>query len=363
MKRLMVNLSKNAYSVIICNDFQTIVQEIKSEVGGTAKIVVITDTTVSGLYLNSLMKQLLTCYSIVLSYCICPGEQSKNLDNAVRLYQYLLQNEISKTDCILALGGGVVGDLAGFVASTYKRGIPYIQVPTTLLSQVDSSIGGKVGFNFQGIKNAIGSIYQPKLVYINTDTLASLSTRQINNGIAEIIVHACIADKQLLEFVLTSKSLIYSNDPGVMEKLITWNCKIKAQVVAEDEKDENVREKLNFGHTFGHAIESIELSHMLHGECVAIGIIAAFIIAQEKGMVCDADVNKIRKAIEDIGLPTRVYDPELTVEHLVEKIKQDKKVRNNRLRLILPTCIGAVVPVNSDLSQINFGCLDHLFAG
>ena len=268
------------------------------------------------------------------------GEKSKAIETVEIVYRFLLKNNFSRSDLIVTLGGGVMGDLGGYVAATFLRGISYIQIPTTLLSQIDSSIGGKVAINFKGVKNIIGAFYNPKLVYINTGVLDTLPEREYRCGLAESLVHALIADKDLAYFIHKNTSGNYRIDNEIIPRFIYWNCTIKANIVMQDERDTGIREILNFGHTFGHALESLFGYKYRHGECVSVGIASAFKIALFYNLIQKDSFNEIIGILADIGLPIKFDN--VNWEEVVEKIRFDKKYSSDNIKLILPTEIGKV---------------------
>lgn len=273
------------------------------------------------------------------------GEQHKNLETVSRLYSLLVDACIERASPVIALGGGVAGDTAGFVAATYLRGVPFIQCPTTLLAMVDASVGGKVGVNLPQGKNLVGSFYQPSLVVADTETLATLPGREIRCGLAECVKHAVIRDAGLFDWIGTHLSAIMAMESDIMTELVSRNVRIKVQVVTEDEKEAGLRAHLNFGHTFAHAIEATNgygtTDGYTHGEAVSLGMVAATQVALDTGR-CDLHVaNEIKSLLDRIGLPTRAKKLAST-ETLVKAMRLDKKVCDGRLRLVLPDQIGSV---------------------
>jgi 3-dehydroquinate synthase len=257
-----------------------------------------------------------------------------------------LDNKFNRTSTLIALGGGVVGDIAGFAAATFMRGINFIQVPTTLLSQVDSSVGGKVGVDFEGNKNIIGSFYQPKMVYINVNTLKTLPLNEMKAGLAEVIKHAVIDDAELLDYVDYNITKILECDEETLQYMIKTNCSIKSRIVEQDEKETELRANLNFGHTIGHAIESIYDFKYLHGECVSLGMVSIFKLARYLEMVDEKDLKKLEWILEKAGLPTRL--PGIEVDKVFEKMSVDKKRKSTKMLLVLPRGIGEVIQISMD---------------
>jgi len=268
------------------------------------------------------------------------GEEEKSLETAGRLYNELTGVYAERTTPILALGGGVIGDLAGFVAATYLRGVPLIQVPTTLLAQVDSSIGGKVAVNHDQLKNMIGAFYQPRLVVTDVGTLKTLPTKEFTNGLAEVIKYAVIWDKELFIYLEGNLDKVRALDEMTLGEIVFRTVKIKAIIVEKDERDMGLRSILNYGHTVGHAIESVSDFEMGHGEAVAIGMLAAARISNQLGFLDRREVIRLKGLIEEAGLPTKFEN--LEVGQIIQAMKHDKKVLEGKVRFILPRTIGEV---------------------
>lgn len=351
MKKLFVNLMENSYPIFINSNYDG-VSECLHEFCSDSKIVIVSDTNVNYYQSEELIQTLKSSGYDIYKYVFEAGEKSKNLDTVVDIYKFLLALGVDRNDIILAFGGGVVGDIAGFVAATYLRGIKFVQIPTTLLAQVDSSVGGKVGVNFNNCKNIVGAFYQPKFVYINTNSLRTLPIREIRSGLAEIIVHCLIGDSFLFEYIEANFAKIFQHDNDVLKYVISKNCLNKIAVVEQDEKDQGLRAILNFGHTIGHAIESVYNFELLHGECVSIGIVGAFRIACHIGMTDEGTLLRVINILNKIGLP--YYLEGLDVDKVFYQMLFDKKIVNNTLTFILPKSIGQVIqhPVgNRDLIQ------------
>jgi 3-dehydroquinate synthase len=276
------------------------------------------------------------------------GEEQKSLETAGRLYHKLTRSFAERTTPVLALGGGVIGDLSGFVAATYLRGVPLIQIPTTLLAQVDSSIGGKVAVNHGSLKNRIGAFYQPRLVISDTSTLKTLPTGEITDGLAEVIKYGIIRDAGLFDYIEDNLKKIKSLDDRAIEATVYRSARIKAEVVAEDERDFGLRNILNYGHTIGHAIEAVSDFKVRHGEAVAIGMIAAAKISNCIGCLDTNSVKSITDLIARAGLPAEL--PKLELNRLVRAMKHDKKILQGKLRFVLPRTIGEVF-ITDDVSQ------------
>lgn len=324
---LNVNIPNNEYDIIIKKGiFNNIHDEISKVFKGN-KIFVVTDENVNNLYGNNFSNK------IVLK----PGEESKSLENLEKIYDELASFNMTRSDLILALGGGVVGDIAGFAASTYLRGVPFIQIPTTILSQVDSSIGGKVAVNLSFGKNLVGSFYQPKLVLIDPDILYTLPTRYLNDGLAEVIKYGCIRDKSLFNSLSSygDKDELFKN----IENVIFTCCNIKREIVERDEKDLGERMILNFGHTIGHGIERyFNYERYTHGEAVAIGMCLITKFSEDMGLTVKGTYERIKNLLLKFNLP--IDCPIDDREKLLEGIFLDKKSNSNSINLILLREIG-----------------------
>lgn len=340
MTRLFVNLQENSYPIFIRRSYDLLCQCL-DELGSVSKIIIISDINVDYYQSEELILVLKSQGYDIYKYVFEAGDKSKNLDTVESIYRFLVTHSVERNDVIIAFGGGVVGDIAGFVAATYLRGIKFVQVPTTLLAQVDSSVGGKVGVNFNKLKNIVGAFYQPKFVYINTNSMKTLPIREIRSGMAEVIVHCIIGDSCLFEYIETHIASIFQHDNAVLEHVISKSCSIKISVVEQDEKDQGIRAILNFGHTIGHAIESIYDFKISHGECVAVGIVGAFKIARYMGFTDDKAVNRVINILKKIGLP--YFLEGLDVDRVFSQMFFDKKVLNNTLKFILPKGIGEVI--------------------
>lgn len=339
MQEIQLELENNKYSININDSFSNISDNLMS-LTENKKIIIITDDNVAKLYLQELIDSLKADRRVIFTFVMEHGEPNKNIHTVMKIYDYLLEIHADRFDLIISLGGGVVGDIAGYVAATYLRGIDFIQVPTTLLAQVDSSVGGKVGIDYNGMKNIVGAFYQPRLVYINIKTLKTLPRREIVAGLAEVMVHGLIADADLITFVRNNFNQIMSVNTEVTEQLIYRNCCIKANIVKLDEKEKGLRKILNFGHTVGHAVESLYEYQYNHGECVSIGIVAAFKLAVSKDLISVEDMEYVKNILVEIGLP--IYIEGIKWEKIVQRISYDKKTINNRTSFIFPTKIGHV---------------------
>ena len=327
--RLTVTYNELKYDVII---EQNCLDKTDLYLNLNRKVLVVTDSLVPIEYAN----KVITKSKHGFLYVIESGEKSKCFDNYAKIINYLIENEFSRTDCIVAVGGGVVGDLAGFVASTYMRGIDFYNIPTTLLSQVDSSIGGKTAIDFNGVKNVVGAFYPPKMVLIDSNTLKTLDSRQLHSGLVEAIKMGLTSNCCLFELIENSKDLYFD-----LEKIIVEALKIKKEVVEIDPKEQNLRKILNFGHTIGHAIESNgKFNELLHGEAVGIGMLYF-----SSNNVKERLINVLNK----YNLPTSV---DLTKEELMKFIKLDKKRKGEHITIVKVNEPGSYVLENIKIEQL-----------
>ena len=340
MKKVRVRLGSTGYNIHIGPGLLTQTGAKLKEIGFSDKLVIITDPTVKSLYGNNLKESLTRNGFKVLILEVPEGEEQKSLETAGRLYHELTDFYAERTTPILALGGGVIGDLAGFVAATYLRGVPLVQIPTTLLAQLDSSIGGKVAVNHGLLKNKIGAFYQPRLVISDITTLETLTTGELSDGLAEAIKYGVIWDEELFTYLEQNINQIKSLDDRVLETIVFRSAKIKAEVVEKDERDFGLRSILNYGHTVGHAIESVSELKVRHGEAVAIGMLAAARISNKLGFLDQNEVIRLKNVIARAGLPTET--PHLHLEKLIQAMKHDKKILQGKIRFVLPKSIGEV---------------------
>ncbi len=338
MKKVEVNLGLNSYQIVIGSGLLAETGQRLKELGLSGKLVIITNPTVQKLYGDSLKQALLRDGFQVTMLTVADGEEQKSLETAGRLYTELSEAYTERGTPILALGGGVIGDLAGFVAATYFRGVPLVQIPTTLLAQVDSSIGGKVAVNHGLLKNEIGSFYQPRLVISDTGVLKSLPPGEFANGLAEVIKSAVIRDRDLFAFIEANLDKIKSLDEEVLEEVVFRTASIKAEVVAKDETDLGVRHILNYGHTIGHAIESVSDFRVNHGGAVAAGMLAAARISNKLGILGEDELVRLKSVISGASLPTEI--PDLDRGKMLQAIGHDKKVSGGKIKFVLLKSIG-----------------------
>lgn len=305
--------------------------------------MVISNPVVMELYGEILLEGLRQAGFQPETFIIPDSEQTKSIDTAVRVYDALVAHDFDRHSPIIALGGGVVGDLAGFVAATYMRGVPFVQVPTTLLAQVDSSVGGKVGVNHREGKNLIGCFYQPRVVWIDLQSLTSLPARELRAGMAEVVKYGVIQDEAFFRLLEAEAHKVLQLDRTTVSKIVRRSCQIKAQIVGRDEREVGIRALLNYGHTFGHALETLtNYKRYRHGEAVAIGMIIATKIAMAMEVCRDQSVLDRQLALlNSLGLPTE-WPADVDKAGILEVIMHDKKVRGGSLRLVLPVKIGEV---------------------
>jgi 3-dehydroquinate synthase len=347
MQQVKVELGQNSYEVRIGADILPQAGVWLHELGYSGKAVTITDDNVKGLYADELSRGLTDTGFTVSVLEVPAGESQKTLATAGNLYEQLTGVYAERSTPVLALGGGVIGDLAGFVAATYMRGVPLVQVPTTLLAQVDSSVGGKTAVDHGRLKNMIGAFYQPRLVVADVNTLKTLPEDELANGMAEVIKHAVILDAELFDYLEKNVGKARARDAGVLEEIVTRNVRIKAGVVAQDEKESGLRAVLNFGHTIGHAVESVSGFALKHGQAVAIGMVAEAEISRRLGKFDRDSVSRLENLLIKAGLPVTV--PDIDIDAVITAMQHDKKVTDSRIRFVLLDAIGEAY-VTDDVS-------------
>lgn len=342
--REILNVNYNGvpiYDIIIEENYEQLYKELIKLDAGERRICIVSDSNVASLYLNEVKKITDTYTKQTVSFIFTAGEESKNLDTVKNLYKYLIENSFDRNDILIALGGGVVGDLTGFAAATYLRGIRFIQLPTSLLSMVDSSIGGKTGVDFDAYKNMVGAFHQPKSVYINLSVLNTLDDRQFSSGMAEIIKHGLIKDINYYKWLEEHKHEILEKNFSILSKMIYTSCVIKKNVVENDPTEKGERALLNFGHTIGHSIEKIMNFNLLHGECVALGIAAANEIAWKRGLISEYEMKNVNILMNDFGLKTKVSISD--IDEVIKTTKHDKKMEAGKIKFILLNKLGEAV--------------------
>lgn len=341
MKKLRIDLADRSYDILIGRKLLPRVGEHLVQPERTRRALVVTNPVINKLYGKVLSEGLQSAGLEIECAEIPEGETHKTLQDAQTVYDHLIENQYDRQTLLVALGGGVIGDLTGFIAATFMRGVPYIQVPTTLLSQVDSSVGGKTAVNHPQGKNLIGAFYQPRLVVIDLDTLGSLPPEEFRAGMAEIIKYGIIEDPQLFAFLEQNSGKILAQDTECLEHIISTSCGIKAKVVEQDERESNYRMILNFGHTIGHAIEALtDYAQFKHGEAIAIGMVYAAKLSCQLGKCSQKTVERIESLVELYGLPSRL--PDFPVGKYIESMYRDKKAHDKNIRFILVKDIGKV---------------------
>lgn len=347
MLELTVDLGERSYPIFIGSGVLSNASYLTPYIKGQ-QVAVVTNTTIAPLYLKKLRK-LLDGYEVV-EVILPDGEKYKNLETAEQIFTRLLEYRHNRKTTLIALGGGVIGDMTGFAAACYQRGVDFIQVPTTVLSQVDSSVGGKTGVNHPLGKNMVGAFHQPNAVLIDTDVLVTLPDRELSAGIAEIIKYGLICDAEFYQWLQGNMPRLLARETEALVHAIHRSCSDKAKVVAEDEKESGLRAILNLGHTFGHAIETcMGYGEWLHGEAVAAGMVMAARLSCRLGQVSEQQVEQLVALLRLAGLP--VTPPEtVSAEDVLSRMAVDKKVLDGRLRLVLLNSIGKAV-VTSDFDR------------
>lgn len=341
---LRVELAERSYPILIGSElYPQLSKEFHQHLGVCRHIAMVYDSQIAATYARQVKELLVGSDYRISMFEVPSGEKSKSPEMAIALWQHLVEEHADRGSAIVALGGGVVGDLAGFAAATYARGIPLVQLPTTLLSQVDSSVGGKTGINLPNAKNIVGCFWQPRLVVIDTQTLSSLPKREFTSGIAEVIKYGVILLPELFEYLEQHVDAILAHDADAIAHIIAESCRAKASVVSRDERETTgLRAILNYGHTFAHALESdTGYGELLHGEAVAIGMHLAAKCARKLGRVSQDFVERQAHLIERFGLPTKLPRPGRE-NRLWELMQHDKKVEHGKLRFVLPTRLGHV---------------------
>ena len=351
MQTLKVELANRSYPIHIgrnlITDASLILPHLKRK-----HVAIVTNTTVAPLYLNQLTQTLQTAGVTVIPIILPDGEAYKNTETLNTIYDVLLQNRCERSTTLIALGGGVIGDLTGYAAATYLRGVPFIQIPTTLLSQVDSSVGGKTGINHPLGKNMIGAFYQPQLVLADIDTLQTLPAREFSAGMAEVIKYGLIRDVEFFDWLEANITQLMALDEAAISEAIYRSCQNKADVVARDEHENGERALLNLGHTFGHAIENaMGYGVWLHGEAVAAGTMMAADLSQRMGWLTNEAFKRIHALLTKANLP--LDPPKLGVEKYLDLMQLDKKVADGKIRLVLQQGIGqSVITSDYDVEKL-----------
>lgn len=332
------------YTIYIERDYNRLLEILEKMEVSNHKIMILSDSNVSKFHLSDVMSIVKTYTNNAYSYIIEAGEEQKHLDTVADIYEQLILKQFDRSDFLIALGGGVIGDITGYVAATYLRGIRFIQMPTSLLAMVDSSIGGKTGVDFRSYKNMVGAFHQPQAVYINLSVLTTLPNREFNSGFGEIIKHGLIKNKDYFIELQENVTQILNRDSNLLEEIIYQSCLVKQNVVENDPTEKGERALLNFGHTIGHAVEKYMNFSLLHGECVAIGMVAAAYMSYRRAAISREAFEKILTLIKAYQLPTAITLDETSEEIMISDalsiVKHDKKMISGQIRFVLLKEVG-----------------------
>lgn len=362
MKKVKVDLGDRSYDIVIQKGLLQHSEEALSKIKLGSKGVLITNGTVGSLYAKSAKAGLEKVGAHVEVLTVREGEEFKTLRTAEDLFAQMAEAGLDRSSFVVSLGGGVIGDLAGFVAATYMRGIDFVQIPTTLLAQVDSSVGGKVGVNLLNAKNMVGAFYQPKMVLIDPKVLASLPDREMRAGAAEVIKYGIIWDEDLFDYIEKNLPKIMSRDAEVLTAIIAKSCQIKGEVVQKDERENGLRAILNYGHTIGHAIESAcRYKRYVHGEAIAIGMVCAATMGQRMSLCSQDCLERQENLLKEAGLPVGAKWAQ--PQEVYKRLFGDKKARAGVLRFILPRKIGEVIISDKVPENILKGVLQERIGG
>lgn len=360
MEQLHLDLGEKAYDIIFEQDFARL-PDCLVAIQAPQKLLLVTDSTVDGLYGRAVLKMLRQNGYDTAGFVFPAGEAQKQMQTVLDICEACIAHQMDRNSMIIALGGGVVGDMAGFAAAIYMRGIRYVQVPTTLLSQSDSSVGGKTAIDFADGKNILGAFHQPKLVYINVSTLKTLPNREFISGMGEVIKHGIIRNASFFAYLEQNHDAIAALEPKTLISMAKTNCGIKAEVVMQDEFENGLRSILNFGHTIGHAVESYKGYTLSHGECVGLGMLAASWIARGRGLLPNADFTRILAVLSMYGFPmkTALNDK----NRVLDLMQKDKKKAEGKLKFILPASIGTVIQTRDVTTAEILGALEFISLG
>lgn len=337
--RMTINYEKKpCYDIVFAGDFSLLSDELSAFGVEERRVAVICDSNTERLFGEEVKNCLSGCCKKVILHAFPAGEAHKTLDTVKDIYKRLIEEKFDRKDMLVALGGGVVGDITGYAAATYLRGIDFVQIPTTLIAQSDSSIGGKTGVDFDGYKNMVGAFYMPKLVYMNIGVLKELDDRQFYAGFAEVMKHGLIRDAAFYEWLLDHMYEIHDRDMEVCEEMVMRSCGIKKLVVEKDPTEKGDRALLNFGHTIGHAIEKAENFEMLHGECIALGMVAAAYISWKRENLSMEEYYEVRDMFVPFHLPISIDD--IVPEEILALTKSDKKMDAGQIRFVLLKKVG-----------------------
>jgi len=351
-EKIKIKLIDKDYTIEVGTATLVTIGKILSKLKFPTKIAIISNPTVSSLYGQIIAKSLISSGFVVSSFNLRDGEEFKNNNSLLSIYDFLMENDFDRGCGLIALGGGVVGDIAGFAAATYLRGIPYVQIPTTILSQVDSSVGGKTAINLPQGKNLVGAFYQPSYVLIDTAALNTLDSREVSAGLAEVVKYGMIRDRSFFCWLEKNCTKVRALDTSALLHLIKVSCQIKADIVAADEREGSIRAILNYGHTFGHAIENLAgYGAWKHGEAVAVGMVIASRVSLSSGLCSQQDVDRLIDLLKKFDLP--VDPPDFSLQCYVEAMSRDKKVKSGKLTLVLNRGIGdAILQPIDDIEDV-----------
>ena len=351
---------KPCYDIVFTKGFEELWEELVLLGYENRKICIVTDSKVDQIYGEEVLQILNGKCVKAVKYAFSSGEENKNLDTVKEIYKFLIEEGFDRKDLLLALGGGVVGDTTGYVAATYLRGVDFVQVPTTLLAQADSSIGGKTGVDFDGYKNMVGAFKMPKLVYMNLSVLQTLDDRQYFAGFAEIMKHGLIKDALFYEWLIENMYEICEKDLDILQEMLIRSCNVKKLLVEKDPTEQGDRALLNFGHTIGHAIEKAKNFELYHGECVALGAVAAAYISWKKELLTMDEYYEVRDMFVPFYLPISVYN--IDPQEILKLTKSDKKMESGKIKFVLLKKIGKAVidttvtdeEILAAINEINF---------
>ncbi len=354
--------NKPAYTITFNSDYSglaSLIDELKLD---GRKVCIVSDSNVAAKHLENVIRLVSGTNIKYFSFIFEAGESNKNTDTIDMIYEKLISEHFDRNDVLFALGGGVTGDMTGFAAATYLRGIKFVQIPTSLLAMVDSSIGGKTGVDYKGYKNMVGAFHMPSAVYINTSALNTLPEREYISGFAEIIKHALIKDSSYFDYLYDNADAALSKDTDIMTNIIHQSCRIKQSVVEEDPTEQGIRAYLNFGHTLGHAIEKYMNFTMLHGECISLGSVAALYISYKRGLISENDYIKAKKLFELYKLPVSINES-ININDIIDYTKNDKKADGDTVKFILIDKIGNAFIDKTVSRQEMFDALLELTGG
>lgn len=340
--RMTINYEKKpCYDIVFTEDFALLADELTALEIGERKLAIICDTNTERLFADEVSSLLAAHCKKLIVHAFPAGEENKTLNTVREIYRHLIEEKFDRKDLLIALGGGVVGDITGFAAATYLRGVDFIQIPTTLIAQSDSSIGGKTGVDFDGYKNMVGAFYMPKLVYMNVGTLKELDDRQFYAGFAEVMKHGLIKDALYYEWLLDHMYEIHDRDMDTLLEMVERSCGIKKLVVEKDPTEKGDRALLNFGHTIGHAIEKAKHFTLMHGECIALGMVAAAYISRQRENLSMEEYYEVRDMFVPFNLPISIED--IDPQEILTLTKSDKKMDGGQIKFVLLKKVGKAV--------------------